>query len=146
MYRFSRRSINNMAGVHPALMTIFLEAIKDSPIDFGVPGDGGVRTAERQNEMFKDSKVKTNCDGYNKKSNHQIPEGEKYGKALDFFAYLEGTGASWTEIHLAMVASHIMATAKRLKREGKISVEIKWGGTFGSVTFHGWDYPHIEIV
>ena len=140
----SRGSMNNMRGVHPDMILIYTESIKVSPIDFGVPRDGGLRLAERQKEMFDDPKIETKCDGYKNRSNHQM-KGDGYGHALDFFAYINGK-ASWDKIHLAIIAGVIMSTAKRLKKEGRISIEIKWGGTFGSDSFHGWDYPHVEGV
>lgn len=126
-----------MKGVHPDLITIFNEAIKYSQIDFGIPRDGGLRTQGEQNILFQ--KGVSNCDGFNILSNHQS------GKALDFFAYLNGN-ASWDKVHLSLVAGVIMATANRLKRCGKITSTIKWGGEFGSNKYHGWDMPHIEIV
>ncbi len=136
-FNYSVSSTNNMKGVHPELVIIFTEAIKVSPIDFGIPKDGGLRTQGEQNILFQ--KGLSKLDGFDKKSNHQS------GNALDFYAYINGK-ASWNHIHLTMVASTIMATAKRLLKEGKISIKIKWGGAFGSDCFHGWDYPHIEIV
>ena len=125
-----------MQGVHPDLIAIFTEAIKNSPIDFGIPESGGLRTQGQQNLLFQGGVSK--CDGFNDVSNHQT------GNALDFYAYINGR-ASWNKVHLSMVASCIITTAKRLKKEGKISVELKWGAEFGSNNFHGWDMPHIEI-
>jgi peptidoglycan L-alanyl-D-glutamate endopeptidase CwlK len=145
MFSFSKRSIRNMTGVHPELILVFMTAIKRSPIDFGVPNDGGVRTAVRQNQMFNDQDIKTKCDGYKLISEHQIKEGEEFGMALDIYAYVGGK-ASWNKIHLAIVAGVILATAKDLKQEGKINIDLKWGGTFGSTSFNGWDYPHFQIV
>lgn len=145
MYKFSKRSMLRMQGVHPELILIMTESIRVSPIDFGIPPDGGVRTAERQNEMFNDITIKTHCDGYDLKSNHQIPEGEKWGEAVDIFAYLNGK-ASWDKYHLAIIAGVILSTADRLYRTGRISIKIRWGGTFASKTYHGWDYPHFEII
>lgn len=142
-YKFSKRSLQRMEGVHPELKQVFKAALKDSPIDFGIPGDGGVRTAERQNELFKDGKSK--CDGYDKLSRHQIKPGEDYGRALDFYAFVDGS-ASWERHHLSMVAGVIMATAKRLREQGQISIQLYWGGQFGSATFNGWDFPHMEII
>lgn len=137
MFQFSKTSLERMQCVNHELIYVFLEAIKVSPIDFGIPQYGGVRTTEEQNGLFA-SKV-SNCDGINDISNHQR------GKALDFYAYVNGK-ASWNKVHLAMVASCILSTAKRLKKEGKISIDLKWGGTFGSDNFNGWDMPHIEIA
>lgn len=142
MYLFSEKSVKRMSGVHPELIFVFEESIKISPIDFGIPGDGGVRAAERQKELCLDGKSK--CDGYVKVSRHQIKPGESYGSALDFYAYVDGS-ASWEKHHLSMVAAVIMATARRLKDEGRISIVLYWGGQFGSSRFDGWDFPHIEI-
>jgi len=138
-YKFSKSSVKRMQGVHPDLIIIFTEAIKNSPIDFGIPGDGGLRTAARQHEMFLDPDIETQCDGYKDKSYHQS------GKALDFYAYVDGS-ASWSVHHLSMVASVIMSTANRLKKEGKITIDLYWGGQFGSSDFTGWDLPHFEVA
>ena len=141
-YQFSKKSAERMKGVHPELITIFTEAIKNSPIDFGIPALGGVRTAVEQRMLFDDGKSK--CDGLHDKSNHQV-KADGYGHALDFYAYVNGA-ASWEKHHLSMVASVIMTTAKRLKKEGKIFKSIYWGGQFGCSDFSGWDMPHIELV
>lgn len=125
-----------MIGVCPDLIIVFSEALKNSLIDFGIPEHGGLRTSGVQNQLFQ--KKLSKCDGFEKISNHQT------GNALDFYAYINGR-ASWDKIHLAIVASTIMTTAKRLKKEGKITSGLTWGGEFDSISFHGWDYPHIEI-
>ncbi len=135
-YTFSKRSNERMKGVHADLIVIFTEAIKNSPIDFGIPGLGGLRTAEEQLALYMDEKSK--CDGVNSISNHQK------GRALDFYAYVNGK-ASWEKHHLSMVAGVIMTTAKRLLKEGKINSRVKWGGTFGSYNLDGFDFPHIEM-
>ena len=135
-YTFSSKSIERMEDVDIELQIVFTEAIKVSPIDFGIPGDGGLRTAECQNELFNTGSSK--CDGYENKSNHQT------GNALDFYAYVGGA-ASWDKAHLSMVAGVIMATAAKLKNEGRITIDLVWGGTFGSNTLNGWDMPHFEV-
>lgn len=136
-FQFSQRSLDRMSGVHPDLQLVFQAALDDSPIDFGIPGHGGLRTEGEQNELFV--KGKSKCDGFNEKSNHQS------GNALDFYAYVNGY-ASWDKAHLSMVAAVILSTASRLKIEGLINIELKWGGEFDSDEFKGWDLPHIEIA
>ena len=136
MFKFSKRSIERMEGVNDDLVLVFNHAIKDSPIDFGIPGDGGLRLPARQNALFNQGLSK--CDGFNIKSHHQT------GNALDFYAYVDGK-ASWRPHHLSMVAGVILTTANKLKRDGVIDVELVWGGSFGSDTFDGWDMPHIKI-
>ena len=137
-YQFSKSSVERMKGVHPDLITIFSEAIKNSPIDFGIPKSGGIRSAGQQNILFQQG-VSGKCDGIQIKSKHQT------GEALDVFAYVNGK-ASWNKNHLCLIAGVILSTAKRLKKEGKVQIEIKWGGTFGSDNFQGWDLPHFEVV
>lgn len=144
-FALSQRSRHNLGGVCPQIQLVVSESIKVCPIDFGIPTDGGVRTAKRQHVMYLDPAIETNCDGYDDISNHQIPEGEQFGKAFDFYAYVNGR-ASWKEHHLAMIAAVILATAKRLKAEGVIDIDLEWGGTFGSNTFGGWDMPHIQKI
>jgi peptidoglycan L-alanyl-D-glutamate endopeptidase CwlK len=125
-----------MKGIDNQLDMVFREAIKVSPIDFGIPGHGGLRTDGEQNELFV--KGLSKCDGFEIRSNHQD------GKALDFYAFVNGK-ASWRPHHLSMVAVAIMATANRLYSESEINIKLKWGGEFGSDELDGWDKPHIEI-
>jgi peptidoglycan L-alanyl-D-glutamate endopeptidase CwlK len=126
MYKLSKRSLSRLEGIDPVLFEIVKEAIKESPIDFGVPSSGGLRTAEDQNELF--TKGVSKCDGYNKKSRHQT------GKAFDIYAYVDGK-ASWDTQHLTDIANHILKIAK-----DQFNVNLIWGGTWK------WkDLPHYEI-
>lgn len=143
MFKFSNSSYERMQGVHPDIVLVFMVALANSPIDFGIPAHGGVRTAATQNKLFNEGVSK--CDGYELLSNHQVKEGDKYGMALDFYAYVNGH-ASWEEHHLSMVAGVILSTAKKLKSIGAITLDLEWGGTFGSENFSGWDMPHIQGV
>ena len=131
MYKFSRRSLEILNKINPILSDIMCEAIDVSPIDFGIPSDGGLRTPERQYELFLAEKSK--CDGYKIKSNHQS------GNAVDVFAYVNGR-ASWSDVHLSIIAGVVLSVAKRK------GIKLRWGGTFGSDNFNGWDMPHFEIV
>lgn len=141
-FQFSARSLARMCGINSDLQLILNTALKHSPIDFGVPQHGGLRTVEDQQALFAQRTVSgksvTNCDGVKKKSLHQS------GTAVDIYAYVDGK-ASWDKEHLALAAGVILTTAKQLKSEGKVDVELKWGGTFGSDTFKGWDRPHFQI-
>lgn len=141
MFKFSEQSKINMEGIHPDIVMVLKEAIKVSPIDFGVPNSGGLRTSEEQQFHFNTGTSKV--DGINKISKHQM-QSDGYGHAVDVFAYINGR-ASWDSRHLALVAGCIISTANRLLKKGKISSRLEWGGNFGSKTMHGWDYPHFEI-
>ena len=142
-YKFSETSKQRREGIDPRLIAISDRAIELTLVDFGIPQDGGVRTPERQNELYRANKSK--CDGFDKLSNHQIKPGKEYGEALDFYAYVDGA-ASWKYEHLAMVAAAFLQAASEL------GIRIKWGGLWKSASSktsngisYGWDCPHIEL-
>ncbi len=115
-----------MEGIDSRLQEIAEKAIKISRVDFGIPGDGGLRTDRQQYNLFLDGK--SMCDGCFKISKHQN------GKALDFYAYVDGK-ASWNEFDLTMVAAALLCAACIL------GYKITWGGFW---TFK--DLPHIELI
>lgn len=117
-YIFSEASMTRLRTVDIRLQMIFREALRSSPIDFGIPEYGGKREAEEQHQLFLDGK--SQLDGYEKESYHQS------GKAVDIYAYVGK--ASWDEKHLRLLAGHILGTAKRL------GFELFWGGD--------WDRDH----
>ena len=130
-FSFSVRSAKRMQGINKRLERVLYEAIKYTPIDFGIPKLGGMRTVAEQSELYRQGKSK--CDGVHTKSRHQS------GDAIDFYAFVNGA-ASWDKVHLAVVAGVIIAEAKRQ------GLELRWGATFGSSSFDGWDFGHLEIV
>jgi len=115
-----------MEGINPLCIKVLNRAIQITKIDFGVPSDGGVRTAERQHELFLDKKSK--CDGYDKKSQHQS------GNAFDVYAYVDGK-ASWDMEHLSMVANAVLQAASEL------GVPLTWGGLWVNFV----DAPHFQL-
>lgn len=127
MYKLSKRSYERLNGVNAILIAILTEAIKDSPYDFGIPSTGGLRTAELQNQLYKDGK--SQLDGYKKKSYHQT------GKAFDIFAYVDGK-ASWDRGQLTAIARHIQKVAKE-----EFDVDLEWGGDWKGFV----DMPHFQI-
>ena len=143
--KFSQRSLSKLLTVDSELQDVFLEAIKFSPIDFGI--SEGLRTAERQLYHFKKGrkwdgtrwivvdakKVVTQCDGTIKKSKHQS------GNAIDVFAWVNGK-ESYEDEHMCMIAGVVLSVANRRV------LKLKWGGTFGSNDFDGWDKPHFELI
>lgn len=128
MFQLSNSSKRRRQGIDPRLIEIDDLAITLTIIDYGHPADSGLRSAKRQHELFLSGKSK--CDGYSKLSNHQS------GKALDFYAYVDGR-ASWKHKHLAQVACAYYQAASIL------GYKIRWGGLFKP---NGWDMPHIELV
>lgn len=132
-FSLSERSKKNREGIDPRLIEISDLAITLTLIDFGHGSDAGKRTSERQNELYNAGS--SQCDGYEIISNHQT------GRALDFYAYIDGR-ASWAAEHLAMVAAAFLQAASML------GYKIRWGGLWKRSTggFYGWDMPHIELI
>lgn len=126
-FKLSKRSLQRLDCVNPLLIAIVVEAIKTSPIDFGIPQYGGVRTAIEQNELF--NKGKSKCDGFNRKSYHQS------GNAFDIYAYVDGK-ASWKKEYLFTIARHIQTVAMQ-----RYNVTLQWGGDWTSFR----DMPHFQI-
>jgi len=126
-FRLSKRSLKRLDCVNPLLIAIVVEAIKTSPIDFGIPQYGGIRTAVEQNELYR--KRKSQLDGFHKKSYHQT------GNAFDIYAYVNGK-ASWNKIHLTTIARHIQDVAKN-----RYNTKLQWGGDWTRFV----DMPHFQI-
>jgi len=137
MYKLSQNSKQNREGVDSRLIEISDLAIQITRVDFGHGRYAGNRSAELQNELYQEGK--SDLDGYNRKSYHQT------GKALDFYAYVDGQ-ASWHEPHLAMVACAFLQAASQL------GYRISWGGLWSNRNGkkvegieYGWDCPHIQL-
>lgn len=131
MFQLSDRSKQRRTGIDPRLIAISDLAIQITTIDFGHPADAGVRAKERQHQLYLDGK--SMADGYHKKSKHQ-PAADGLGKALDFYAYVDGA-ASWEIEYLAIVA------AAHLQAASQLGIKIKWGGLWTGFK----DYPHIQL-
>ena len=140
MYKFGSRSLNNLKGVHPNMVRLMNESIKDSPYDFTITE--GLRTAKRQNELYQQGRTKpgikvTNADGYIKKSNHQIKV-DGFGYAIDFVVMDKSKtdGFDWdTKSKYRAVAKHILDTGR------KLGINLEWGGDW---KFE--DTPHVQIA
>ena len=129
-FKFSNRSLQRLEGVNKDLIKLMELALSRSPIDFGIPEFGGLRTASEQRQLF--DKGLTKADGTKLKSYHQT------GNAVDVFAYINGK-ASWSRVHLSLIAGVVLSCAKEM------DLKVTWGGTFGSKDFNGWDMPHFQI-
>jgi len=121
-----------MIGVHPDLRQVAHRALQLSPVDFGIPKLGGVRSVNDQHKLYLEGKSK--CDGVKKLSNHQ-PKEDGYGYALDFYAFVDGA-ASWDELHLTLIASAFLQAANEM------GIKLEWGGLWKNFK----DYPHVQMV
>ncbi|WP_306540583.1 M15 family metallopeptidase [Dysgonomonas sp.] len=137
MYSFSQRSKNNLLFIHPDLVKVMNEAIKNSPIDFIITD--GIRSTEEQRKLYNQGrttpgKVVTNADGVNNKSNHQV-KSDGYGYAVDLYPFYNGSAQLNDAKSLKVISDHIKSVAKEL------GVNVQWGGDWKFK-----DYPHFELV
>jgi peptidoglycan L-alanyl-D-glutamate endopeptidase CwlK len=119
-FALGQRSKDRLSGVHPDLVKVIEEAIKESPLDFSITE--GLRTKERQKELFDAGKSQT------MNSRHIT------GKAIDIAVLFEGK-VTWEFRHYQTVADHIKKVAKEL------GIELVWGGDWQSFK----DGPHFEL-
>jgi peptidoglycan L-alanyl-D-glutamate endopeptidase CwlK len=119
-FSFGTKSSERLAQVHPDLQRVFNEAIKDSPLDFSITE--GLRTKERQKELFSAGKSQT------MNSRHLT------GKAVDIAVLFDGA-ITWDFAKYQIVASHVKKVAKEL------GIDIVWGGDWQSFK----DGPHFEL-
>lgn len=137
MPTLGKKSLQTLEGVHPNLVKVIKEAIKDTPIDFTVVE--GVRTKERQQQLYAQGRttkgnIVTYADGVKNKSNHQ-PKTDGFGYAIDFAPYVDGK-LDWNDHKkFKVIADHIVNTGKKLGI--KIDAGFYWQKPY--------DPPHIEL-
>lgn len=122
MNRASRRTLNNLTGVHFKLVAVVGYTLAISEQDFFV--NEGLRTAEKQQEYFK--KGASKLDGINKKSNHQL------GRAVD--VYYTGWKNTDKDNTRWLTLIEAFRTAGR-----QLGIKLVFGYDWG------WDKPHIEL-
>jgi len=86
-------------------------------------------------------------DGINKKGKHNYNP----SMAFDFYIYVPGKKLSYDKLHLTFVAGLIIAVAKMLILDNKITHDIRWGGNWDSdgelISDQSFDdLPHIELI
>jgi peptidoglycan L-alanyl-D-glutamate endopeptidase CwlK len=114
-FKFSQRSENNLKGVHSDLVAIARRALELSPIDFTVTE--GLRTLERQEELFKAKKSQT------MKSRHL------HGFAIDLYP------GSWDWPDFYKLEKAMKTAASEL------GIPLEWGGDWKSFK----DGPHFQL-
>ena len=120
-FHLGTRSLSNLTGVHPSLVNVMHEAIKNSPHDFTITE--GVRSKERQKELF------------DKKLSQTMNSRHLTGHAVDFCIIIDGK-ANWDVPKYKEVATHIKAVADKL--EIPIVCGVDWKGFI--------DGPHVELA
>lgn len=117
-FKLSSRSLKALEGVHPDLVAVVKRAIEITPVDFVVIE--GVRTIERQRELFKARASRT------MKSRHLT------GHAVDLAVWI-GT-VRWEMPPYQRLAVAVKAAA------ADVGVPIEWGYDLWQ-----WDAPHWQL-
>ena len=120
MPEFHQRSLANLDTVHPDLKRVMLEAIENAPFDFGITE--GLRTKERQQQLFNEGKSQT------LNSRHLT------GNAVDIVIFIDNK-VTWDLKYYKVLSEHIKAVAKLN------DVPIVWGGDWKSFV----DAVHFEL-
>jgi len=133
---FSQRSKDRLATCHPDLLVIFAEVVRtwDCTII------EGARTREQQAEYVRAGKSKT------MHSKH-LPQADGLSHAVDVAPY----PIDWDDSRgFAYFAGYVKAVAERLREQGRIAHDLRWGGDWdgdGNVREHSFfDGPHFELV
>ncbi len=137
MAPFSKRSLDNLYGIHPELVRLMKLAIANTPVDFTIVE--GVRTVSRQQQLYAQGRtapgrIVTQADGVRTRSNHQ-PGADGYGRAVDLYPCIEGRVRVDDVDSLFEIADHIKAVA------AQNGIGVVWGGDWKMR-----DYPHFELT
>ena len=128
MYKFSKRSLDNLKNVDERLVRICNELIKR--VDFTVIE--GFRSLERQKELY--DKGFSKIDGITKKGKHNYSP----SLAIDIIPYKKGhnpfDGSKESDIMFDNLAKEFKQVAKEL------GINITWGGDWKFI-----DKPHFQL-
>ena len=123
-YFFSVTSLARLNSTNnPLLIDIFKEAIKQSPIDFGIPAYGGGRTQAEQNHLYaigRTIELDKNPVTWTLNSNHILINGVGY--AVDFYPYVNGHAVWNNHDYFEKIARHIQFIAA-----SKFNNQLDWG-------------------
>lgn len=118
MFKFGQKSLDRLKGVHPDLVKVVTRALELSSVDFSV--SEGLRTKERQQELYKQGKSKT------LNSRHIT------GHAVDIYP-VSNTDGKWTPEDFKPIVNAMKQAAKEL------NTHVVHGADWG------WDSPHHEL-
>lgn len=116
-WSFSRRSLDNLKGVHKDLQKLAHKALEISSVDFTIID--GVRTREEQRELVNSGASQT------MNSRHLT------GHAIDVAPYVDGA-ISWDWDDYYPMADAFIQAAKEL------DLKIRWGGNWQEDDIRNW--------
>lgn len=124
-FSLSKRSEENLIGVHPDLVKVVKRAIEITPLDFGV--SEGVRADSLQRRYVEEGVSET------MNSLHLI-QSDNYGHAVDLFTLVDGK-VSWEHKYFRKVIQAVFTAAIEL------GVQVEAGGLWRDFL----DSPHIQL-
>lgn len=146
MANFGSKSMKQLITCHVDIQKILMEVIKH--YDFSVLE--GLRTAERQAELFADGK--STLDGVNKLSKHQSELG--ISMAVDIMPYKKKTNAfsghEKDDRRFYTLMGMVKQASEKLLEEGEITHKVRFGldwdgdDTYRDNSFD--DLPHMELI
>lgn len=124
MFKFSQKSLSNLAGVDETLVRVVLRARELSEVDFGV--NKSVRTAQEQFDIWKRKASQLNGAPVGKSINGVAGTGvskHQEGVAVDLAAYPGGKYSDdWTYYY--QIGRAVQKAAQEL------GVAVRWGGVW----------------
>ena len=120
-FKFSRRSVARLDGLHAPLAAVAYRALQLSPVDFGI--SSGFRTAEEQMALFRAGKSKANGIERGKPGGTGLSRHQS-GRAFDVFAWVSGKAAWEVDPHYILIAAAVAQAAYEER------VAIRWGGAW----------------
>lgn len=113
-YRFGKRSLEELEGVHPVLVAVAHDALSVSAVDFGI--FDGIRTIAEQREYVRTGVSQT-------LNSRHLKQEDGYGHAVDPVPWINGK-YRWERVPcLAVARAFKWAAEKR-----GVARKIKWGG------------------
>jgi len=130
-YSLSQKSLDRLKGVHPDLVRLAKEAIKVSPVDFGITQ--GVRTLEEQKKLYAQGRTEPGQIVTWTMDSKHLPQEDGYGHAFDVGCYVNGK-LTWDEHYYETLSQCMLAVAESL------GIKVKWGGSWKKP-----DKPHYQL-
>ncbi|GAA3704241.1 hypothetical protein GCM10022421_08840 [Oceanisphaera sediminis] len=124
MFRLSKRSEQNLQGVHPDLAAVVHKALSLTFVDFMVTE--GVRTPERQRQLVKKGASQT-------LNSLHLPQADGYAHAVDLAAWVGEVRWDWPLYHKIADAMKMASS--------ELGIPIEWGGDWSTLK----DGPHFQL-
>lgn len=137
---FGKRSLDNLAGVHPLMVKVAYRALELSKSDFTVIC--GYRSEADQNAAFasKNTKVKFPNSAHNQRDTNGNPK----SCAIDVIPF---PFTNWDDPAMFRAWKQINDAMEAAAKE--FGLLIRWGGDFrrdgDKTTTDAWDKPHFEL-